>query len=270
MEELVRKNALYYDMMCFEWLFTDSRDVELLGEYISDDVVSSVRGKIAMLGDEMQRVLIVMGYIPNNALEIDVLRKLLESTGMEISSDALVKVLNSGVAEGMLLLSSESGHYIFAHDKIRQASKECIEGEARDEMLFQLANVLLTMHKDDESDSEWCIYVAVDYLNSFEPGVKTDPLELARLNLKVAKCARKKGAPDKEYGLLVNGSKCLKAAEKVWLEYELTLKIYNKLIESTKILGKCRAILACWSNYVIHDRLLAQLYQGSSTIHFHM
>jgi hypothetical protein len=126
------------------------------------------------------------------------------------------------------------------------------------------------MHKDDESDSEWCIYVAVDYLNSFEPGVKTDPLELARLNLKVAKCARKKGAPDKEYGLLVNGSKCLKAAEKVWLEYELTLKIYNKLIESTKILGKCRAILACWSNYVIHDRLLAQLYQGSSTIHFHM
>jgi predicted ATPase len=238
LEELVRKNALYYDMMCFEWQFTNSQDADLLGEYISNDVVSSVRGKIGVLDVKLQLALNVMSHIPNNTIEVDMLLELLLSTGTEMSVDELVKLLKVGVEEGMLLLSSESGHHIFAHDRIRQASRECIEGEPRDEMLLQLANVLLAMYNEEQSDTEWCIYVAVDFLNSFEPGVKSDAMGLARLNLKVAMCAHKKGAVDREYALLSHGLECLKAAEKVWEEYDLSLQLYNSILEATQILGK--------------------------------
>ena len=237
MEELVRKNALYYDLMCFEWLFTDSKNTELLGEFISDDVVSSVRGKIDILDKKLRRVLVVMSYIPNNTISLEALRQLVASTDLEMNTDELVKLLNIGVEEGMLLLSSESGCHIFAHDRIRQASKEYIEQKERDQMLLQLANVLLTMYKEDQPDTEWAIYVAVDYFNSFEPGTKSDPLVLTGLNSKVAKCARKKGAMDKEYALLEHALSCLKLAG-VWEEYNTTLEIYNGLIETTKILGK--------------------------------
>ena len=235
-EELVRKNALYYDNICFEWMFADSSS-DLLEEYISDDVVDSVIGKIAILDEMLRQILIVMGYIPNT-LEIRVLRQLLQSTGREVTDDELIRLLNLGVDEGMLLLSSESGLYIFAHDKIRQASTESIGDEERDEMLLQLADVLLDMYEDAETATEWCIFLAVNYLNSFEPGSKTDALELARLNLKVAACARKRGDMEKEYWLLGHSLKCLHSANKVWNEYELTLDIYNRLINAAEVLGE--------------------------------
>eukprot|EP00804_Cyclotella_cryptica_P014908 CCRYP_000540-RA/>CCRYP_000540-RA protein AED:0.03 eAED:0.03 QI:1149/1/1/1/1/1/2/1050/711 len=253
MEELVRKNALYYDVMCFSWTFTDptrcgrngvegdSRRKELLANYISEDVVQSVKGKIVQLSAELRRVLVVMAYIPHNALDVSTLRLLLQQTGMEMTTDELVKVLNVGVQEGMMLLSSESGTHIFAHDRIRQASKECIEGEARDELLSQLANSLLKLYHETEEgsqrDTEWCVFVAVEYLNSVDPKSQADALELAKLNLKVAKSAHEKGAIEKAYELLGNGIKCLTLANKLWDEYELTLEMYNCLIESECFLG---------------------------------
>ena len=236
-EELVRKNALYYDNICFEWMFAESSS-DLLEEYISDDVVDSVKGKIGMLDEMLRQVLIVMGYIPN-ALDVNVLNQLLQSIGKEVAYDELILLLNLGVDEGMLLLSSESGLYIFAHDKIRQASRESIGNEERDEMLLELAEFLLDMYDDnDETNTEWCLYLAVSYLNSFEPGSKTDALDLAKLNLKVAACARKRGDMDREYLLLSHSLKCLHSASKVWGEYNLTLEIYNRLINSTEVLGK--------------------------------
>ena len=237
-EELVRKNALYYDTICFEWMFAESCSSDMLEEYISDDVVESVKGKIGMLEDMLRHVLIVMGYVPNT-LELKVLRRLLRSTGREIADEELVQLLNSGVGEGLLLLSSENGLYVIAHDKIRQASIECIEDKERDEMLLQLANALIVLYEEDETKMEWCIYVAVNFFNSFEPRSKTDVLELAGLNLKVAACARKKGDMDKEYRLLSYSLECLHSASKVWDEYELTLKIYNGLIKSAEVLGEC-------------------------------
>jgi predicted ATPase len=161
MEELVRKNALYYDVMCFSWTFADSsssrtcRRKELLANYISEDVVQSVKGKIlGHLSPELQRVLIVMAYIPHNALEVSVLRRLLQETGMEFTEDELIRVLDVGVREGMLLRSSENTTFVFAHDRIRQASKECIEGDDRDALLLRLAHVLLTLHHTTPAEED--------------------------------------------------------------------------------------------------------------------
>ena len=80
--------------------------------------------------------------------------------------------------------------------------------------------------------------MAVDYLNSFAPSSPTEALEWAKLNCAVAKKAREKGAMEKEYELLENGMRCLGLAQKLWVEYELTLEMYNGLIESECFLGE--------------------------------
>jgi predicted ATPase len=244
MEELVRKNALYYDVMLFCWSFSGGDGgggkckKELLENYVSNDVLESVRGKIDQLSENMQQVLKVMAYIPNNALSTETLRTLLNSTGVEIG-DELTELLNCGIEEGVLLLSSSENQFIFSHDKVREAAKLCVKDEDRDDLLLLLANALLALYKEGEADTEWCIFVGLDYLNSFEAGTsKFDALELAQLNLKVAKLAMKKGAMEKQHELLGNGIRCLDSANKLWVEYELTLVMYNALIEVQYFLGE--------------------------------
>jgi predicted ATPase len=120
MEELVRKNALYYDIMCFEWRWAVSK-VEL-STTISDDVVETVKGKIKVLSEEMQHMLIVMAYVPNT-LEVPVLTKLTKRNLVSLDESRVAELLKEASEEAMLMHSAESGNYMFAHDRIREASR---------------------------------------------------------------------------------------------------------------------------------------------------
>ena len=116
LEELVCKNILFYDMMCFEWRWVVSK-VEL-GNYMSDDVVETVKSKIKELSVDIQHMLVVMAYIPNS-LDVSTLRALMNYGERSYEENAISNILMEASDKGMVLLSNESKTWLFAHDRIR-------------------------------------------------------------------------------------------------------------------------------------------------------
>lgn len=232
MEELVRKNALYYDMMSFEWRWALSK-IEL-STTISDDVVETIKGKIKELPIEIQNLLILMSYIPNT-LEVPVLTALMKRDD-EVSLDEgrIADLLKEASDEAMLMYSVESETYLFAHDRIREASRESIADEDKDNLLLHLSQVLQQLATGPEMD--WCLFVAVDLLNSL-PSEKTNANKLARLNMRVASLAMSRGTVEKQSELLHEGLECLKATGEMWQDYNLTLSLLNAVITCDRNLG---------------------------------
>eukprot|EP00984_Skeletonema_dohrnii_P016103 scaffold7079_cov134-Skeletonema_dohrnii-CCMP3373.AAC.1 len=101
LEELVRKNILFYDMMCFEWRWVVTK-VELANN-MSADVVESVLGKIRDLPEEIQELLSLMAYIPN-ALDVSTLKALMCRDGASYEERQVLDLLRQSSDEGMLLL----------------------------------------------------------------------------------------------------------------------------------------------------------------------
>jgi len=224
-EELVRKNILFYDVMCFEWRWVVTK-VELANN-MSADVVESVLGKIRDLPGQIQELLCLMAYIPN-ALDVPTIRALMCRDGASYEESDVKDLLQQSSDEGMLLLVNPN--WIFAHDRIRQASlKFAAEKSDSEECLLHISSVLLA----EGTDREWCQYVAVDILNSL-PVEKTDCCELIKLNLKVSQLARNSGALGKENVLLHKGLESLKSSGMPWKGdyYELTRQLYDALLVS--------------------------------------
>lgn len=228
----MRKNSLFYDVMTFEWSWSVST-VEL-ANYISDDVVMTVKEKILSLENSIQSLLVVMAYIPNS-LDVSVLTRLM-SDKSTLEESEIVHLLKEASNEGMLIVSIESGHYVFAHDNIRQASLELATEVTPDweGLMYRLSTVLLKMSRNPET--EWCLYVALGLLDNLPPD-KTDRSELIKLSLKASQIARKRGSLAKENELLPVGLKVLEASGIMWKDYALTLDMYNAVIISDATLG---------------------------------
>ena len=236
LEELIRKNILFYDVMCFEWRWVVKK-VEL-ANYMSDDVVESVKGKLKELHDDVQHLLIVMSYVPHNNLDVIMLSALLNHGERHFDEKAVRKLLKQASEESMLMLSVD-GSYKFAHDRIRQASVEYAAEENQDfKVPVHISQVLLDFAERTGPTLEWALFVAVDLLNSL-PSDKTDRSNLIQLNLKVAKLARGKGSREKENELLRRALFSLRSSGIMWKGdyYDLTLELYNAAIESDFTLG---------------------------------
>ena len=237
LEELVRKNILFYDMMCFEWRWVVKK-VDL-AEYMSDDVVSSVKGKIKELPNDVQYLLVVMSYVTHNSLDIVMLRALMNSGERKFDEQAVRKVLKLATEESMLMSSVESGNFRFAHDRIRQASVE-YAAEKNEDFSLPLYISQVLMDFGESPKMEWCLFNAVDLLNSLPPN-KTNRSSLIDMNIRVAKIARSKGSREKENELLHEALKSLRSSGIMWKgkHYELTLELYNAAIDSDFSLGMC-------------------------------
>lgn len=260
MEELVRKNALYYDMMCFEWRWAVSK-VEL-STTISDDVVDTVKGKIKELSNEIQHLLIVMAYVPNT-LEVPVLVELMKHDSLSLDESRAAELLKEASEEALLMYSAESGSYMFIHDRIREASRGCIKGKEKDDLLLHLSIVLQQLAKGPET--EWCLFVAVDLLNSL-PSEKTNCNDLARLNMRVSAIARNRGIVEKQNDLLQEGLQCLVTSGKLWVDYNLTLSLLNNVIPCDRGLGYYDKATAAINEVLTHastldDKFIANVNQ---------
>ena len=245
-EELVRKNILFYDMMCFEWRWVVSK-VELANN-MSADVVESVLGKIRDLPEEIQQLLSLMAYIPN-ALDVKTLTALMSRDGASYDEKQIMDLLKQSSDEGMLLLVSPN--WIFAHDRIRQASlRFASEKSDSEETLLHISSVLLS----EGGNREWCQYVAVDILNSL-PVEKTVCKDLVNLNLVVSRLAKNSGALGKENALLHKGLESLKSSGMAWKNeyYQLTLQLYDALLVSEYSSGEYYTILSPFSSLFYID-----------------
>ena len=193
-----------------------------------------MKGKIRDLSPEIQHMLIVMAYIPNS-IDVTILKVLMNYGEFSFEESAVGDLLKEASEESMVLFSHESKCYVFAHDRIRQASLEYGKESDQDELLVHLSQAMLAM-ADQGQWMEWCMYVAVDLLNSLTPD-KTDQSELAKLNVRVAAIAKKRGAIEQENKLLCEGLKRLESSGKLWKEYAVTLELYNSVIVSSFFVG---------------------------------
>ena len=244
LEELVRKNVLFYDIMCFEWRFVVSK-VEI-EDHMSDDVVTMVKNKIGDLSTDIQHLLIVMSYIPN-AVDVMILMLLLSYGDVSYDENTVKKLLKKAAEEGMLLLSTDSKCYIFAHDRIRQASHEVAAENHQSDLVLHISQVLQDVAKQ-KPEMEWCLYVATDLLNSLPPE-KTANLDVVELNMRVAKIARSRGSVGKENELLHKAFTCLESSGKIWKEYNQTLELHNAVIVSDHSLGKAPVTMYAACSY---------------------
>jgi len=150
--------------------------------------------------------------------------------------DTIKALLKTASEEGMLLYSSDSKCYIFAHDRIRQASLEIATEKDQDGLVLHISQVLQDV-ASQRSEMEWCVYVAVDLLNSLPE--KSIPLgDLVKLNMKVSRLAGSKGSVKRQNELLHKALMCLDSSGGAWKDYKHTLELYNAVIVSDHALGK--------------------------------
>jgi hypothetical protein len=254
LEELVRKNALYYDVMCFEWRWSVDK-VELANQ-VSADVVETIKEKIKGLSVDIQRLLAVMAYIPCS-VGVPVLKELLMNDDNALNEDEITSLLKEASEEGMLMWSTESGHYMFAHDRIREASRGYVVGEDRDELLLHLADVLQRLGKG--SKMEWCLYTAVDLLNTLPPE-KVDVIHLVKLNLRVSKIAKSRGSPEKENMLLRESMERWQPFK--WKDYDLSLEVCNAVIASEFTLGNQDRVTIVIDEVLDHAKCLRDKFSA--------
>ena len=266
LEELVRKNALYYDVMCFEWRWAAASKMELANQ-VSADVVGTIKEKIKGLPDGIQSLLGVMSFIPCS-VGASVLNELLMDYGdNRLNKDEIASLLKKASEEGMLMRSMERGNYAFAHDRIREASRAYVEDESyRDELVLHLADVLQRMGIGKGSKMEWCMYTAVDLLNSL-PSEKVDVTDLIKLNLKVSKLSKSRGSPEKENVLLREAAVRLERIK--WKDYDLSLEVYDAVIKSEFMLGHHDKVLSAVDEVLnnaksLRDKLSAYMYRVKS------
>jgi len=201
---------------------------------MSDDVVEMVKGKIRDLSADMQMLLFVMAYIPNS-LGVSLLKELMNHGESSFDEHAISNLLKETSDEGMLMFSTESKSYVFAHDRIRQASRELAEEKNQDDMLLHISKFMLKF-ADQGPGMEWCLYVAVDLRNSL-PSNLTNSTDLIELNMRCASLAKSKGSAGKGNELLKRALDSLESSGKMWKEYGITLKLYNAVIVSDFNLG---------------------------------
>jgi len=250
LEALVRKNAIYYDVMTFEWQVVENvSKIELQKNYLSNDVVSMVQSKLETLPPTLQLALSVAAYT-KNAVTLKLLLSLLkpkealilEQNHDELSLNLLEKLMKLALMEGLVLYekasSVENKSFKFAHDRIREAACEAIPiGAERDQFLLDIANVLLELSEDSEKkDEDWMMFTAVRHLNAI-PDKMTDAVDVATLNLKVGKLAVSKGAFDDAL-VFFKAAKGRLNMQRAWTEqYDLTLELHNSTAESESALG---------------------------------
>ena len=106
LEELVRKNALYYDMVMFEWQFGDVSRVEL-EQFLSEDVLEMVQSKIKTMPQTLQKAMVLAAYTSQSTIELSLLQALLEADDSvdreECSHGALQSLMNRAFMEGLML-----------------------------------------------------------------------------------------------------------------------------------------------------------------------
>mmetsp|Transcript_26584 Transcript_26584/g.76786 ORF Transcript_26584/g.76786 Transcript_26584/m.76786 type:complete len:1162 (+) Transcript_26584:287-3772(+) len=236
LEELVRRNILYYDMICYEWQWNLDLSAEI-EDFVSSDVVDMVKRKIGGLSEDCQRGLVLMAY-SQKILKAVTLQALLDADGRDLDVFRTIKLMGEAASEGLLLPTDKDAEYTFAHDLIEQAAHSLVpEGSDRDDVFVLVANVLVERERVDNED--WMLFVAARHFNAV-PRDRIESLDdLAALNLKTAKTAAAKASLSQAVELLRAAVSCLDE-ETCWKSfYEFSVDTYCRLAHIELALGNC-------------------------------
>jgi len=120
LEEMQRKKRLTYSRIASQWEW--DLDDKALRKLLSDNVVEVVMGKVSNTHPDLQRILVLAAYT-RSGMDADTLCQLTPVNGRFIPPDELLPMLDTAVADGLLVSTVGSWNYRFAHDRIQEAGK---------------------------------------------------------------------------------------------------------------------------------------------------
>mmetsp|Transcript_20688 Transcript_20688/g.58926 ORF Transcript_20688/g.58926 Transcript_20688/m.58926 type:complete len:1674 (-) Transcript_20688:99-5120(-) len=245
LEELVRKNILYFSRMTFSWEW-NLENVDL-DEVLSDNIIEAIVSKIQTTTKTLQSVLKVAAYSNRLSVHVDILHSLLGMDGVILNSDELDEVLEQAVEQGLFCrvgptaaaTTSSCKEYRFVHDRIQQASISLVpEGRDRDMFRYHMGHRLLKLARAKSAriatpeERSWMWYAAVDHFNATQYTMNHDPIFVTRLNLQVGEKAVHMAAFDTASDYLQNSlSTLLKLIDPWRNHYDLTLRLYRTIAE---------------------------------------
>ena len=234
LEELCRRNILYYDMICYEWQWNLDMSAEI-DDFVSSDVVDMLKRKICGLSEDCHRALVLMSY-SQKIIKAATLHALLVADGRDLDVFRTIELMDEAAAEGLLLPTETKGEYAFAHDMIEQAAHSFLpEGSDRDDVFVLVAKVLVERERIDDED--WMLFVAARHFNAV-PRERIESLDdLAALNLKTAKIAAAKASLSQAVELLRAAVSCLDGKTCWKSYYEFSVDTYCRLAHTELALG---------------------------------
>lgn len=251
LEELIRKNALYYDTITSRWSWKlDKGGLEAL---MTDDIIEMVKSKIRILSKKAQKVLIIASYTratfdldilllltggkglpaPKESIKGDVARKGY-TAGFSPAKEKLYTTLLEAVHEGLLVHEAGSQEFTFAHDRIQEGAANLVCGLERDRLLVYVGKQLASRGFTDDDGEDWMLFTAAHHLNSV-PSQGKD-IGIARLNSATAGLAKIKLAFPRASEYVQNGLKSL-PPDSWTTHFGLTLELYSTGAEVEKALG---------------------------------
>ena len=122
LEELQRRNILYFSMILFRWEWNlDGVEFQNGLSDISDDVGEYVSSKIQSLPKRLRRALVIASHTKAN-FDVGTLQSIMKEDGVDIDFKELNGLLDMAVLIGLLSNTIGTGVYRFAHDRIQQAA----------------------------------------------------------------------------------------------------------------------------------------------------
>jgi predicted ATPase len=149
------------------------------------------------------------------------------------------------VKHNIMKRQSDSYFYFWAHSKLQQAAFSLIPEDERDGLRLGLGKLLFDMSSRERYlGQEVLLYVAADQLNQVNKILLSQEgedmrFDLARLNLQAAKLSISKSAFYPAVELLRTGiSQLCSGSAEMWSEhYDLSLELYNLLLENEYTIG---------------------------------
>jgi predicted ATPase/signal transduction histidine kinase/tRNA A-37 threonylcarbamoyl transferase component Bud32 len=222
---------------------------------ITDNVVELMTNKLRKLGEETQRVLKLAACI-GNQFNIQTLAIIYEKSPQATAADlwaAMVEglILPLGDAYKFIDLNVEgladevTVEYKFAHDRIQQAAYSLIPEAEKQDVHWQVGQLLLQNTPSDEQEQK--IFDIVNQLNQGRDRLKhqTQRDELAQLNLIAGRKAKASAAYQPAFNYLQIGIallnphqfSSLNQADSWQRQYDLTLKLYLEAAEAASFSG---------------------------------
>jgi predicted ATPase len=271
LEHLQRHNALYLSSTSNPRWTWDTNKIE---SGSPEDLNCMITAKIDLLPETLRTALTLAAHI-RATFDVDTLFDLMVSEGHQFSApvndaDNLFELLETAVYEGLLRNSMGSRDFKFIDCRIQKACSNRIgpPGASRDAFRQRIGKFLLARGHSLIEGEDWMFFVAADHLNALPlTQSEMDPLDLARLNLKVGEKAVLKSAFGPASKYLRQGLDILdkNPNARPWqMYYDLTLRLYRTAADVEFCLGNfdlgkelCLAIIQ--NSNSLHDKLRVQL-----------
>lgn len=249
-----QKRLIYYSTQTLQWTWDVHKlDCEMS---VSNNVVDLLIDRLHSFPKEVQTLLIIASCI-GAQFDATILATLYDHKdetpdpagflGLKkiklanpLSKERVTKMLNS-VEEQELVMAGDKRQYMFAHDRVQQASYMLLENdEEKCTMQLRVGLQLLRLFHSRVSQ-RWMLFVAVNNLNRSSGMFAVEQkFELARLNLETGKRARRESAFLLAADYLCQGLFLLEEQSKWTDHYKLTLELYSLSAEMEYTGGNCK------------------------------